>query len=141
MLIYSLKPVKGKKKLADIFSNAFKFYEHDAALFVCFASSRNAEIISGADKKTIGYVVTVKKRNAKKAVVRNRIKRLLRESLKVVFDKYQSDNFSANISELVIIWSNAPAKPGLIKLDDVLPVVSKLIDKAESYFQTRIEKL
>lgn len=134
MLNYKLKTVKGKTHFDVLFKNAFKFYEKDAAIFVCFKEQPKSEDLTELSETIeIQYAVTARKRNVRKAVMRNRIKRLLRESLRQTFDDYSSNNKITKLSEFVIVWNSAPARPGMIKLSDVLPVARKLIDRAESY--------
>lgn len=78
---------------------------------------------------TVWYGVSVPKRVAKSAVVRNRIKRLLRESLRRVLTDHEEQCRVAGITTIVTIWREAPESATLIGLHDVLPVVEKAMVK------------
>lgn len=84
---------------------------------------------SGGLDDTILYGVSVPKRIAKSAVVRNRIKRLLRVSLRRVLTDYEEQCRVAGITTIVTIWRDAPDSASLIRLHDVLPVVEKAVIK------------
>ena len=75
--------------------------------------------------------VTISKRIAKKAVVRNRIKRLLRESIrKSVKEILLETNNTIVFKTIIISWRKAPQRPKEISLDDVYPAVKKIIQMA-----------
>ncbi len=139
MLNYKLKTVKGKTHFDVLFKNAFKFYEKDAAIFVSYKEQPESESLTELPEPIeIQYAVTARKRKIRKAVMRNRIKRLLRESLRQIFDDYSAKNKITKLGEFVIVWNSAPARPGMIKLSDVLPVAQKLIERAESYRKKQV---
>ena len=134
MLNYQLKSIKGKTKFDFIFNNAFKFYEKDTAIFVCYRAEASADHSSAVtEPQIVYYAVSARKRNVRKAVMRNRIKRLLRESIRQIFADYTAKGKQTRLSDFVIVRNSAPERPGMIKLNDVLPVVKKLIDRAESF--------
>jgi len=134
MLNYKLKTLKGKTNFDVLFKNAFKFFEKDAAIFVSYKDlNESVGLTPITEPIEIHYAVTARKRKVRKAVMRNRIKRLLRESLRQIFDDYSTKNKITKLGEFVIVWNSAPVRPGMIKLSDVLPVAQKLIERAESY--------
>jgi len=123
MIIPKLQPVKGKKTFDRIFKTGQRFYHDEASAVICF--SRESKEIP-----LINYAVLVRKKVAKKAVVRNRIKRLMRESLKHIFFESADIKFINSFEYIVIGWNSAPKHPMLIHLNDVLPKVKTLLDKA-----------
>ena len=128
MIKLELKSIKGKKKFDIFFQSAKKFYLQDAAIFVsykkCEANDRN---------NLLEFALSVRKKNARKAVVRNRIKRLLRECLREFAKNDAMSEKLLRFDKVLIVWANAPKHPMLIKLDQVCPVVEQLIDKAYNY--------
>ncbi|OGU11005.1 MAG: ribonuclease P protein component [Ignavibacteria bacterium GWB2_35_12] len=123
MINPKLQPVKGKKTYDRIFRTGQRFYHDEASAVICF--SREAKEIP-----QINYAVIVRKKVAKKAVVRNRIKRLLRESLKQIFFESADIKFINSIEYVVVGWNSAPVHPMLIHLKDVLPKVRTLLESA-----------
>lgn len=140
MKTYRLQSIKGKKDFDLVFKNAKKFFEKDAAAFVCYKSAEILAQVAGDDIINISYAVTVRKKMAKKAVVRNRIKRLLRVSFRQVFDEIAAKGQESAMSHIVIVWQNAPKHPGLINLDIVLPVARKLINRANNHYMKKVQE-
>jgi ribonuclease P protein component len=130
MLTYRLKPVKGKNKIDLIFKHAFKFYENDAVIFVTYLNDGIERTDSAC---SIEFLVAVRKKDAKKAIMRNRIKRLLRESIRQEFNEFSDREIATRIESFAIIWGKIPQKASLIKLNDVKPVVSRLLLKATEF--------
>ncbi len=128
------KSLKSKIDFAKMYKSGKKFFAHDAMAIVRFrdASNIDAENESSEQElpKPLKYVVSVSKRNAKKAVVRNRIKRLLRESIKEYFNDDTHSEKAEDFDTLIINWRRAPKQPMKIHLDDVRPTVNYLIRKA-----------
>ncbi len=120
-----LKPIKGKKKFDEFFATARKVYLKDAVIY--FTLRRN---IGSDEKITLEYAVTVRKKNARKAVVRNRIKRLLRECLRQLASNETMSKKLVQFDKLIIVWSAAPSHPMLIRLEQVCNTVTELINKA-----------
>lgn len=85
---------------------------------------------------TVRCGVTVGKNTARKAVVRNRIKRLLREALRFHVPAKGSRIANSGIHSMVLIWRNAPSSPKLISLDDVRTHVGSAIDRAIDAFRS-----
>ena len=119
-----LESLKGKKNFDELFKAGLRYKVEDLlAVVIKNDSSKN----NPSSNRIIFYAVAVSKRIAKKAVVRNRIKRLLRESIRLLFIK-NPDNFEI-ISKIILMWRNAPVKPAFIKLNDVMPIVEKMMLK------------
>jgi ribonuclease P protein component len=124
--------LKGKKNFSDVYKHGISFYEKPAKAIVCFSSEPCLKHCS--EKVLLG--VSVSKRTAKKAVVRNRIKRLLRESVSHVAKENNKDCFRG-LQSVILIWYYAPSKPALISLKDVLPVVQKIFDRICCYINDK----
>jgi ribonuclease P protein component len=125
MIKLELISIKGKKKFDEFFKSARKFYLKDAAIFVVY---KKDEVVTG--KSVLEYAVSVRKKDARKAVVRNRIKRLLRECLRQLAAKDETAGKLLKFDKILIVWADAPRHPKLIGLKQVCPVVERLIDKA-----------
>ena len=128
------KSLKSKIDFAEMYKSGKKFFAHDAMAIVRFRDASNMDAENENSEQelphTLKYVVSVSKRNAKKAVVRNRIKRLLRESIKEYFNDDTHSEKAEDFDTLIINWRRAPKQPMKINLDDVRPTVNYLIRKA-----------
>jgi len=82
----------------------------------------------------IYYAVNVSKKISKKSVVRNRIKRLLRESLRKIAKIDMEDSFG-RFQYIFLNWLQSPNRPCEIRLADVYPTVRKLLLNACDYFK------
>ena len=140
MKTYTLNSIKGKKDFDFVFKNARKFFEPDAAAFVCYKSEEVLANEVDSERITFSYAVTVRKKMAKKAVVRNRIKRLLRVCFRQIFDEYAAKGQKSAISYIVLVWQNAPKHPGLINLDACMPVARKLINRANNHYSKKVRE-
>lgn len=126
-----IKPLKGKKRFSNAYKLGVNFYDKPAKARVCFKNKVCFEL--APDEENILFLgVSVSKRTAKKAVVRNRIKRLLRESVRHVAKEHDKACLEA-ISSIIIMWYYAPTKPGMIGLNEVLPVIRSLFDNICEY--------
>ncbi|MFW6276192.1 MAG: ribonuclease P protein component [Bacteroidota bacterium] len=130
MDIKALAPLKGYKAFNNAFSRGKKFHHDKAVAVVIYDHS------SAGSENTVKFGVTVAKRRAKKAVTRNRIKKLLRESIKLKL----AETDIRHIDTLIIAWKDAPKAPSRICLSDVSPVVDFLIDKAVTYYKKFLEE-
>lgn len=122
-----LKTIKGHDAVKRVFWEGRKF--KSGPLLISKVSKTSPVLINeyaGAD--CIYYAVSISKRVAIKASVRNRIKRLLRESLRITLAGV-SDEALQRVRYLALSWREAPQHPKLISLKDVLPLVNELIKK------------
>ncbi|MCK5742721.1 MAG: ribonuclease P protein component [Chlorobi bacterium] len=128
------KSLKSKIDFAEMYKSGKRYFAHDAMALVRFRDAKDNEGESDKSEskapQTLKYVVSVSKRNAKKAVVRNRIKRLLRESIKDYFNDETHSEKAEAFDTLIINWRRTPKQPMKIRLDDVRPTVNYLIRKA-----------
>jgi ribonuclease P protein component len=126
-----IKPLKGKKHFSDVFKHGIGFYEKPLKAIVCIKANPCFEI-NCDDYDTVFLGVAVSKRTAKKAVVRNRIKRLLRESVRHVV-RERGNQSMMDLQSIILLWYYAPPKPSQISLKDVLPVVNKMFDRISDH--------
>lgn len=77
------------------------------------------------------------KRRTRPAALRNRIKRLLRESLRLLFKERQERGNQFQFESVILIWNDIPKKVSLLSLHDVFPVVQEILESAEKYFEEK----
>lgn len=78
---------------------------------------------------TVSFGISIPKRHAKKAVVRNRTKRLVKESL-IDLAKNEKEKL-LTFEEFVLIRTvKLPSHPKLVRLDEVKSEINALFDKA-----------
>lgn len=132
----NIKPIKGFNTFSILYDAGIKIKVYPAYASFCkdLTDTKLNELWQSrmnTTENTIFLGVSVGKRTAKKAVVRNRIKRLLRESVRKIIvdmtDKGQQPNFKT----IIINWRFAPKKPNEISLADILPKIEELIAKVE----------
>ncbi len=126
-----LKSLKGYNCFDFVFKVGRKISNQDALLVVSKKYIENLEIknIAYNGRKTIFFGVTVPKKIAKKAVMRNRVKRLLRVSIINYFKALSQLDYDIQMKYLIIVWRKVPKHPALINLSDVSPVIDELLNK------------
>lgn len=114
----NLQTLKGHDSFKKVFEKGKRIYRDEAMLVF------NKKV---STENTIYYGVSIGKRNAKKAVIRNRIKRLIRESI-----NYYTKELENNLpfENFVFIWRKAPKMQSLIDLNDVKPIVYNMFNEA-----------
>ncbi len=117
-----LESLKGRKAFDRLFNEGRKISGRKAwAVFLC-----RAEMQHKGD--TMRFAVIAPKKFSKKAVVRNRIKRLLRESIRLEAENHNELYLPHTIA---FAWKEKGIKhPGLIRLNDVQPEVAFLLERA-----------
>lgn len=133
-----IKPIKGFNSFSLVFTGGKKFY--DKELMAVFVSNSNANTQDGLikncnDETTFYYGVTAGKKFIKKAVVRNRVKRLLRESIRKIFLQRYIMLENLPFKYAVFSWKHAPTHPAQISLKDIFPSVEKVFDLADAYYK------
>ncbi|MCX6147155.1 MAG: ribonuclease P protein component [Candidatus Kapabacteria bacterium] len=114
----NLLTLKGHDSFKKVFEKGKKIYRDEAMLVF------NKKVTT---ENTIYYGVSIGKRNAKKAVIRNRVKRLIRESINC-YTKELENNLP--FENFVFIWRKAPKMQSLIDLNDVKPIVYNMFNEA-----------
>jgi len=122
-------PLKGIKN----FSKAVRYGKR-------FSTDRCMITVRYSDEpqETVQYGIIVRKKIARTAVMRNRIKRLLRESIRFWIKESQQE--SLFLTSVIMTWNAIPKHPMLIHLDDVQPVIVQLLNDAIAYSVIRREK-
>lgn len=128
-----IRPLKGYNCFAKVFENGKKFYVEN--LLLVTVSKDNELIIKKSNLPNICYFgVGSSKKINKKAVVRNRIKRLLRESLRQLFMEKEID--ISQLKYCVLLYNKKVIHPKLIRLTDVKPLVKEAFDKSNIYYNS-----
>lgn len=149
----NLISIKGFEAFARIYQNAKKF--HSDNISIAYVKPENALLINNKlstklvssnldstnpeniNSANLYFGVTISKKNCKKAVVRNRIKRLLREALAQFFIQnntlHTSDNSKGinllNNAHIVFSARYKLTTPSLIHLQDIQPEINYLLRK------------
>ena len=125
------KPIKGYNSFSAVFKAGQKLKTEQIFCSVVF--NGNTEI----DKiHTIYYGVSISKKIAKKAVVRNRVKRLLRESVRLLLKEFEARDLIF-INSIILIWQIAPKHSSEISLDCVLPAVKNILEQASYLYKKK----
>ncbi len=113
-----LATIKKQKRFQEVFANGKKFSTSNLFVVIeCNETNSNA----------IEYAVVTSKKVSKRAVVRNRIKRLLREVLRQYVHLLLVG--CPHISAIILFWRTPVAKPSLIRLTDVFAEFMIIVEK------------
>ncbi|MCX8055155.1 MAG: ribonuclease P protein component [Ignavibacteria bacterium] len=113
-----LATIKKQKRFQEVFANGKKFSTSN--LFVVIECNE-------VSANPLEYAVVASKKVSKRAVVRNRVKRLLREVLRQYVHLLLAGNI--NISAIILFWRTPVAKPSLIRLTDVFAEFMIIVEK------------
>lgn len=124
------KPLKGYDIFSEVYNKGRSFSSGPAFAKIVFTSSDNHE-------QELRFGVSMAKKKAKKAVVRNRVRRILRESIRHCHKKYFNEEDRCPFSEIIIFWTRSHKKPSEISLWDVLPHVEAIFEKAIKFYNRK----
>lgn len=96
-----------------------------------------------ASKQEVGVGVSIRKKTAKKATVRNRAKRLLRVSVRQILSEFESLGYfetGSPFERIIVFCNSAPRVPSLLRLNDILVDVRCALTAAIEYYQQRINR-
>jgi ribonuclease P protein component len=127
-----IAPLKGHEAFPKVFKKSRKFTEKDAVLFVQFRAPD--EDFS----KTVHIGVTIRKKTAKSAVMRNRVKRLLRVALRNILEEFPEADFP--FKAVIAVWQKAPEHPKQLRLEHVETVIRQLVAQAAEYYSAQFLK-
>lgn len=122
-------PIKGIKN----FSNAVRYGKR-------FSTSQCMITVRYSDEPqdTIYYGIIVRKKIARTSVMRNRIKRLLRESIRLWSRELPEETLF--LTSVIMTWNAIPKHPMLIHLSDTQSEIIPLLNEAIAYAAVRQEK-
>lgn len=113
-----LATIKRQKRFQEIYLKGKKFSTSNLFMVIECAET---------ETRAIEYAVVASKKVSKRAVVRNRVKRLLRECLRLNIHLLLEDG--VNISGIILYWRAPVEKAGLIRLADVVLEYLKIVEK------------
>lgn len=124
-----MKPIKGKLLFDGIFRRSKKIANKTIAAYIVFDGKQKSN--SQAQKiKTLNYAIMVKKRYVKKAVTRNRIKRLCRVAARELFIEMPDDKLLNSIKYIVLTWGKAVDRVNDISLSEVKSALAEIFANA-----------
>lgn len=115
-------PIKGIKDFSESVRYGRRFTKPEAMLTVRF---------SAEPLDTLYYGIIVRKKLARTSVMRNRIKRLLRESVRQWAST--APHGAEFVRTIVMTWNAIPKHSMVIRLNDVKPIITQLLDDAIAY--------
>lgn len=122
---FQLETIKRKRDFEKLFASGKRFSIGSLRLVVLQKEQSGEQ----SELNKVYYAVQVSKKATKRAVVRNRIKRLLRESLRYLAKTAMKDKL--HIFQYIFLgWVDAPSRPCEIHLKDVLPLVERGLNLA-----------
>ena len=130
-MLVCCKPIKGYNAFSANFKTGMKLKTE--CIFCSVVFNKNIEI---DEFHTIYYGVSISKKIAKKAVIRNRVKRLLRESLRLLLKEFDSAELIF-INSIILIWQVAPKSSNEISLDCVMPAVKNILEQASNLYKRK----
>ncbi len=125
-----LHPLKGYNAFGHVFEAGRRFANGSVTALVVFHDPDSTQ----AEQQILRFGVTARKRT-RPAVLRNRIKRLLRESLRQIIEEYSQAGKVPPFRELVLVWNAIPRKSSLLRLRMVLPAVRDTLDRATRHYR------
>jgi ribonuclease P protein component len=132
-----IAPLKGHEAFPKVFKKSRKFTEKDAVLFVQF---RTQDEIQSGEIAPVFLGVTIRKKTAKSAVMRNRVKRLLRVALRNVLKEITETHGQLPFQACIAVWQRVPERPMQLRLAHVEPVIRQLAKYAAEYHSAHFLK-
>jgi ribonuclease P protein component len=137
----TLKSIKGFGVFDIIYKNSIRV--HSANLTLAYLKPQkvtdlnllpnNSNPIDNTNQITIYLGATIGKKNSKKAVSRNRVKRLIREAIAIYIKHNNNDtiklSYRLNNAFIVISARYKLNNPKSICLDDIQPEINQLLDR------------
>jgi ribonuclease P protein component len=125
----TIKSIKGFGVFSEVWKAGRKIKKYPILASVVYDLQKvqlnpyRFEVMSEPDTIFIG--VSVSKRRAKKAVVRNRVKRLMREATRLTLKEMTEQGIGTPYKAICLSSLKAPQRPKDMSLDDILPSVRK----------------
>jgi len=129
--IIKLKSLKSEKKFKEVYHSGRRIYNGNILLIIARIERATNDISKSLnDDEVVEFAVVIGKRTSKSAVIRNRIKRLLREStrlsLPIIFGDLEHIPFNA----IIVTRRKAAGHQKLIKFQEVNSEVIEALVKA-----------
>ncbi len=118
-----IRPIKGVGSFSDVLRSGRRVTSGPLSLTACVR-------VAGAQIDALRYGVSIGRRTARRAVVRNRVKRLLREAFRSAVRSKSEPLERSGIERIVLVWRAEPDNVRAIGLQDVLPHVEAALDHA-----------
>lgn len=145
-----IQPLKGHNAFDLIFEHGARFAYRGVTGFLLFrhtveTSAKQAvpelERFRRAASDTV-FVGVSSKRRTRPAVMRNRLKRLLRASVQAALWKtrampFYADDAAFPLVAVVLICNIIPEKPSLLHLADIQPLVERIFANADKHFRSK----
>jgi ribonuclease P protein component len=132
----NLSPLKGFNSFKYVYKQSRKFYSVPILIAICFKPCDFKLKRLEPNPNTIYFGVTAPKKIYKKAVVRNRIKRLLRISLKNSLKIIENKIDISRIQAIIITWKGD--KVNCPKEINLRTVQTNLLDTLAQMFNIQI---
>ncbi|MBU3742563.1 MAG: hypothetical protein FGM24_09815 [Candidatus Kapabacteria bacterium] len=117
------RPLKGNNAVAAALRSPLRLSSGPLAVTIGFTEAPSSQL---------SYVVSASRRVIRRAVVRNRIKRLLREALRRSVRLHGTQYAAAGLSTVFAVWRTPPAASMRLRLSDVEPHVQSLLRRASA---------
>ncbi len=124
-----LESLRGKRAFRLLFASGKRLLHPSLVLIVRYRAQPQQ-----TPPYRIAFGVSI--RRGSSAVVRNRVRRLLRESLRQYFFEHPAD--ARIFDALILIWRRHPPKPSRLQLKDVYPVVSQMLRQAVRQYEEQM---
>lgn len=125
-----IRPLKGFGAFDAVMRRGRRFSRGPIGIAVVTGASE------ASDEPVLQIGVTVGRRTARTAVVRTRIRRLLREAARSVLPRYAREIREQHVTALIFVWRSAPSRPSGIGLGDVEPYVEAVMSMAMEALRT-----
>lgn len=144
-----IEPLKGHGAFDVVFEHGARFAYRGVTGFILFRHTLaaldhiampelNRFSAIPPDRVVVGVAA---KRRTRPAVMRNRIKRLLRVAVQNALWKHHAMPYNAErepfpIAAIIFICNIIPAKPSLLHLVEIQPLVERIFQNAERHFRS-----
>lgn len=123
-----IKPIKGQKLFQNIFIKSKKITNQKASIYISFA--RHSNLNQKQTNKELKYAAMVRKKLIKKAVCRNRAKRLIRVCIRELFNNFKYSELAHNTNYIIVFWNKPFLKTKDLKYQEVFSAIEDLFNIA-----------
>lgn len=130
--------LKGASSFAATMRTGKRFTHGNITVVIIFRLQANEN-----KNEPVCVGVSIRKKTAKKATMRNRVKRLLRVSVRQVLCEFEESgcfSHGGSFERMIVFCNSAPKIPSLIHLNDILPDVRNVLTAAFEYYKQRINR-